>query len=317
VRIRLVGRPGSPVRTPRRDRRHRAAAAGCTFRGVAVSPAAPPGGWSRYASPRALRRFVISCLGAGEQSGHVPPFTRRRLPSHGLVYISAGRGTYSEYRPTQTDVPVVAPAVIWLAPGVDHGYGPDAGGWSEHWILFAGQSFATFEEQGLGSRHRPVLPLPQPVETRELFAGLRESLETVGARSEIAASVTTQRFLLAVLNAVGDGHGTADRASLVDLLARDAIRPLSVPDRARELGVSVRELRDTLKAATGLTLNDFVIEVRISKAQALLAETRLDIGRIAASVGYDDPAYFSRLFSRRVGVSPTVFRRQQSRSGSG
>ncbi len=61
-------------------------------------------------------------------------------------------------------------------------------------------------------------------------------------------------------------------------------------------------------------MNDFVIEVRLSRAQALLAETRLDVGQIAARVGYDDAAYFSRIFSRRTGVSPTTFRRQQART---
>jgi YesN/AraC family two-component response regulator len=56
--------------------------------------------------------------------------------------------------------------------------------------------------------------------------------------------------------------------------------------------------------------------VRITKAQGLLAETTLDVGRIAALVGYDDPAYFSRVFTRRAGVAPTVFRQQQSRANS-
>jgi AraC-like DNA-binding protein len=274
-----------------------------------------PGHWSRYASPRiALRQFLLACHGAGEQFGHVPSFTRRRLPSHGLVYISKGRGTYIEYHPRRIEVPVEAPAVIWLVPGVEHGYGPDLGGWSEHWILFAGQSFAAFEELGLGGRHRPVLPLSQPIETRALFGGLRGFLETVGARSEIAASLATQQFLLAVLHAVGDRDGTEGGSSLVDSIVREATRTMSVPERARALGVSVRELGDAVRAATGLTLNDFVIEVRLAKAQALLAETRLDVGRIASSVGYGDPAYFSRIFSRRIGMSPTVFRAQQSRN---
>ncbi|MHA7262862.1 helix-turn-helix domain-containing protein [Arthrobacter sp. TMN-37] len=247
----------------------------------------------------------------------MPPFTRRSLPLRGLVYISEGRGTYTEHAPRRIELPVEAPAVIWLAPGVDHGYGPDRGGWTEHWILFAGQPFAAFEELGLGSRHRPVLPLSQPLETHALFGELRQSLKTVGARSEIAASLATQQFLLAVLHAHGDADGTAERPSLADLLARDATRPMSVPERARKLGVPVRELGDAVKAATGLTLNEFVIEVRIAKAQALLAETRLDVGRIAGSVGYGDAAYFSRIFSRRVGLSPTAFRRQQSRNSPG
>ncbi len=58
----------------------------------------PTASWSHYASPRhAMRRFLISCHGAGEQAGLQPPFRQRALPTRGLVYISEGRGTYEEY----------------------------------------------------------------------------------------------------------------------------------------------------------------------------------------------------------------------------
>ena len=271
--------------------------------------------WSLYASPRhALRLYLISCHGAGEQSGRVPPFTRRSLPTRALVYVSEGRGVYREYLPHQRELSIQAPALIWLAPGVEHGYGPDQAGWTEHWILFGGQSFAAFEDLGLGTRHRPVVALPKHIEgTSAVFAELRSSLGAVGARSEVAASLATQHFFLTVLDAMGDVDSSTDRTTLIDRIARDAVKPLTVGERAREVGVAPRELAETVRASTGLTLNDFVIEVRISRAQALLAETTLDIGRIADLVGYRDPAYFSRIFTRRVGAAPTIFRQQQSR----
>lgn len=272
-----------------------------------------PAPWSHYASPRdATQRLVIACHGAGEQGGDVQPFTGRSLPMHALVYISEGRGTYQELHPRGLRMPVEAPAVIWLLPGVLHGYGPDAGGWTEHWVLFSGSPFAVFEELGLGHRHQPVQSLARPVaEVDELFAGLRDALSAVGPRAEIAASVATQQLLLAILDA-GDG-ATATTPPVVDLIVRGAARPLSVAARASEAGLTVRELGQVVKAATGLTVNELVIEVRIAQAQTLLAETRDDIGRIAARIGYDDAAYFSRLFRRRTGVSPSAFREQQSR----
>ncbi|MFK0240290.1 helix-turn-helix domain-containing protein [Microbacterium sp. NPDC090281] len=276
----------------------------------------PPATWSHYASPRhAMRRLLISCHGAGEQSGRQPPFSRRTLPTRGLVYISEGRGTYEEYAPRSLQLPVEGPAVIWLTPGVAHGYGSDAAGWSEHWVLFEGELYDAFEASGLGGRHRPVQPLARPVDdAEELFATLRAAVSAVGPRSEIAASVGAQALLLAILDAVDPAEAGVDGATVVDLVARSAARSLSVTDRAAEVGLTTRELGEAVRSATGLTVNDFVIEVRLSRAQALLAETRLDVGQIAARVGYDDAAYFSRIFSRRTGVSPTTFRRQQART---
>lgn len=287
-------------------------------RAVRLTSMTAPDSWSHYASPRhAMRRLLISCHGAGEQSGQLRPFSRRALPTRGLVYISEGRGTYEEYEPRGLRVPVEGPAVIWLTPGVPHGYGPDAGGWSEHWILFEGEQFVAFEASGLGGRLRPVQTLARPVDEAEtIFGELRDAVAAVGPRSEIAASVATQRFLLAVLDAIDPADGDGDGASIVDLVARGAARSLSVADRAAEVGLTSRDLGEAVRAATGLTVNDFVIEVRLARAQALLAETGLDVGQIAARVGYDDAAYFSRIFSRRTGVSPSAFRRQQARAQS-
>ena len=276
----------------------------------------PPGSWSHYASPRhAMRRFLISCHGAGEQSGPQPPFRRRALPTRGLVYISEGCGAYEEYEPRGLRVPVEGPAVIWLTPGVLHGYGSDAGGWSEHWVLFEGEPFAAFETSGLGGRHRPVQKLVRPVEdAHAIFGELREAVAAVGPRAEIASSVATQRLLLAILDAVEPAEGATDGMTIVDRIAGGATRTLSVAARAAGVGLTTRELGEVVRAATGLTVNDFVIEVRIARAQSLLAETALDVGQIAARVGYDDAAYFSRVFRRRTGAAPSVFRRQQART---
>ena len=56
-----------------------------------------------------------------------------------------------------------------------------------------------------------------------------------------------------------------------------------------------------------------MLTVRLGRAKELLAATELPVAAVARRVGYDDPAYFSRLFTRRVGMAPVRFRAQQSR----
>ena len=53
------------------------------------------------------------------------------------------------------------------------------------------------------------------------------------------------------------------------------------------------------------------------RAKELLAATDLPVAAVARRVGYDDPACFSRLFTRRVGLAPVRFRAQQGRTVPG
>jgi two-component system response regulator YesN len=62
------------------------------------------------------------------------------------------------------------------------------------------------------------------------------------------------------------------------------------------------------KQETGMTINEYLIEVRISKAKEMLGDFRNKLYDICFAVGYKDPAYFSKLFKKQTGFSPTEFR---------
>ncbi len=58
----------------------------------------------------------------------------------------------------------------------------------------------------------------------------------------------------------------------------------------------------------GVTFSGYLTSLRLQKAQQLLRTSALSIGEIAAQVGYSDPNYFSRVFSKTYGMSPSEFR---------
>ena len=73
------------------------------------------------------------------------------------------------------------------------------------------------------------------------------------------------------------------------------------------MGTSVRTLARRL-SDHGLTYRALVDEVRLEAAKDLLVDTDARIGDVARSVGFDDPAHFSRMFRRIGGLSPREFR---------
>jgi len=85
-----------------------------------------------------------------------------------------------------------------------------------------------------------------------------------------------------------------------------------VADYARALAVSPTHLSRLTRAATGDSALRLIEARTIREARRHLAYTNLSIATIAYALGYADPAYFTRVFTRDAGVSPRTFRAQLS-----
>ena len=73
-------------------------------------------------------------------------------------------------------------------------------------------------------------------------------------------------------------------------------------------GVSNVYLRRLFKKQQGVSPAGYVIRQRLQLAQQLLlSEEKLTVAEVSAKVGYRDPLYFSRLFKKQLGMSPTEY----------
>ncbi|MGH3097964.1 MAG: AraC family transcriptional regulator [Streptosporangiales bacterium] len=269
--------------------------------------------WARYLTPAPEhRRLGLVCLGTGEQSGAVPACRRRVLDCYAAVLLTAGRGRL-EWGEAPTSRELVAPALFWLVPGVSHAYGPDAAGWTESWVLFEGAAARAYEGLDHISRSRPVVRLSDPAPVRRAFARLVDACRQDPPDIDVEAAALTHQLVVAAHRARESPTGDVTDEAVLAGLRDDAYQPMSVVAHAARLGVSAARLREVVRRGAGCLPNEYLIRVRLSRAKTLLAESELTVGAIAARVGYDDPAYFARLFTRRVGVAPRTFRQQQRR----
>ena len=83
---------------------------------------------------------------------------------------------------------------------------------------------------------------------------------------------------------------------------------LSVRQIADHVFVSGTYLCFLYKKQTGKTLKQFILEIRMQKAKAMLLDTNMKIGDIAASLGYMNQNYFTRIFASYYGTTPSIFR---------
>ncbi|MEU5592118.1 AraC family transcriptional regulator [Streptomyces sp. NPDC020298] len=271
--------------------------------------------WMRYFSPSPVHhRLGLVCLGVGLQHGTLPAVGPRTLDHHVAVLISAGSGWYRT--PDGRRTTVTAPALLWLTPGVPHHYAPDpATGWDEAFVDFTGPATATYTELGHIEPDRPVVPLADATGPRAVIGRIARASRRDNPLLEVETAAAVHELLVALRRARA---GLApDGDDVLQALARDACTPMTVAEHAARHGMTPAELRAAVRRGAGRSPKDYLLGIRLGRAKELLAATDLPVAAVARRVGYDDPAYFSRLFTRRVGLAPVRFRAQQGRAQAG
>ena len=91
---------------------------------------------------------------------------------------------------------------------------------------------------------------------------------------------------------------------------------LDVQQLARELKVSYGWFRHAFLQQTGFSPHQYIVELRLARARALMAQSSLKIKEIADLSGFVDEHYFSRIFKARVGSTPHEWRAQARKKRS-
>lgn len=92
-------------------------------------------------------------------------------------------------------------------------------------------------------------------------------------------------------------------------LAEHYREPVVVAATVKHCGIPERSLKRRFTAATGVTLIAYVQNLRIEEAKRMLESQATAVDEIAALVGYENPAFFRRLFRRCTGLTPSSYRR--------
>ncbi|MFE6740039.1 helix-turn-helix domain-containing protein [Streptomyces tubercidicus] len=271
--------------------------------------------WMRYFTPSPVHhRLGLVCLGVGLQHGALPTVGPRTLDHHVALVISAGRGWCTT--PDGRRHPVTAPALLWIVPDVVHHYGADPDtGWDESFADFTGPAAATYTELGYIEPDRPVVPLTDTGPARAAIGRIARAARRGNPLLEVETSAAVHELLVALRRARADTGPDGD--PVLTALARDAFLPLSVAEHAARHGMTPAELRTAVRRGAGCSPKDYLLGIRLGRAKELLVGTELPVAAVARRVGYDDPAYFSRLFTRRVGTAPVRFRDRQTHSVPG
>lgn len=102
----------------------------------------------------------------------------------------------------------------------------------------------------------------------------------------------------------------ATRKLVVDYLNDSLDSEIRLDTMARLVGMSVQGFIGAFRRDFHTTPHQYLLDLRIDRAKALLLDTTVGIAEIAASVGFSTPGHFATAFKHRVGISPSTYRRR-------
>lgn len=110
-------------------------------------------------------------------------------------------------------------------------------------------------------------------------------------------------------------HSDAAISRIQEWLVDHYATPSPVTAMVNRSGLSERSFKRRFSTATGYTPVEYVQALRIEEAKQMLEIEDMAIDDISATVGYEDPTFFRKLFKRRAGVTPAQYRQRNSFRG--
>ena len=235
----------------------------------------------------------------------------RTLSSFTLVYITRGCGRFESASAGSQRIKAGDAFVVF--PEEWHRYRPDPGtGWDEYWVEYDGGHARRIMDQRDVSPAKPVLGVGHDDAVVRLFLDLTESIRQSPVGFEhIIASQAEQIFARMLAAHRRQGRDGVEN----ELIRKVCIRIMEQMDReidfarlAGEFGLSLSGLRKKFLRVTGMPPGRYHQQIRLNRACEWLRHSDLTVSEISRRLGYDCVFYFSKLFKRKTGQSPTGFR---------
>jgi AraC-like DNA-binding protein len=136
------------------------------------------------------------------------------------------------------------------------------------------------------------------------------------AHTEQRLAELTRKAVEKAISLVPENNAYKDRViqEAISYINNHYSKPITRAELATRLKCSAAHFSRLFSRTTGYSYKEFLLQCRLEKAKDLLKRSHLHVAEIAYVVGFQDPSHFSKVFRKRVGISPRQYR--ESRIGS-
>lgn len=234
----------------------------------------------------------------------------RILDNYQIIYITKGKGFLWFAKDTEP-ITIGQGTVMVIPPLTWHSYSPDRStGWTEYWLGFSIKQDNCLDGQ-LGNKYLYPVGLQE-----HLIEKFDEALDIAVQEKRNYHQVlgclaeTILSYILYYDINLHDNDETIIKINEARSIIRDNMMTEISPEQvARLINVSYSWLRKIFKKYTGMSLTQYIIKLKMEKAKIMLLNSPEPVKEIAYNLMYFDTAYFSSIFRKYVGMSPSDYRR--------
>lgn len=236
-------------------------------------------------------------------------------PANILIFCVEGEGWFildGVKRPIYTN------EALFISQGTPHTYGSsDHTPWSIHWAHFIGLEAHFYVGLVPEDEHKLVVDEQCRIRVVQLFQQCYRVLMEGFVLNRMIHAAKIIQHLFGELLYNNPSFSPSLRLSrfrniepTLGYLRQNIDSSLALADMANHAGLSKSHFSRIFKDQTGYAPMDYFIHLKVQKAVSLLMLTDLSVREIATTVGYEDPYYFSRLFKKVTGASPSAIRNE-------
>ena len=263
--------------------------------------------------------FIIEKITAKIVSSiRMNPAEPHRHDHEELIIITHGNPVHFVDFTSQT---LESPVIVYIAQGKVHSILPDTA--TRGWVIrytgdFIPQSSFNFYSVFLDDVNFPLtedfcsttihdlcgIMLRESSQEPPDYSMIRHLLQAVLSKLE---SATKKQFL---------DNGTAGNSQLItfnnflQILEYNFKRPAGVEFYADKLNMTTRNLNRISQSVFGKSISDIIETRKLIEARALLLSTDKTVAEIGFDLGYNEKSYFTRVFHKKTGTTPSAFRKQ-------
>lgn len=189
--------------------------------------------------------------------------------------------------------------------------------WSIYWVHFSGSNAEAMYNRFLVDHEIQVQPVPFDESRIRLFDQLFSILQHSFHLEELeVVNISLLQFISSLvyykqINPVAFENDSAGLS--VAFMKKNLDKKLKMEDLASQIGISVPHYIRIFRKKTGSSPMNYFNLLKIQQSCQYLYFTDQSIKEISNSLGFDDQYYFSRLFSKLIGLSPLNYRKKHKK----